>query len=136
MTVAAWLQILERIDAFEQVETLQTVRVQNFPLVIEQRTQGQDKQQQPDQQSRRNASAGEAKRPQGQTIWVLVNGKKLEPRFARTGLTNGRVTEIIAGNLQEGETVVTGQNDGAASTRPQQPASPFGQQRRGGGRMR
>jgi HlyD family secretion protein len=104
----------------------------------EQRAQGQNKQPRAEPQSAQNASATESNRPQGQTIWVLVGGKKLEPRFARAGLTNGRVTEIIAGNLQEGEIVVVGQNDGASSNtnRAQQPASPFGQQQRGGGRGR
>jgi HlyD family secretion protein len=109
----------------------------------EQRAQGQNKQQRADQQPAQNAGT-ESNRPQGQTmsqaqtIWVLVGGKKLEPRFARAGLTNGRVTEIVAGNLQEGETVVVGQNDGSSSNsnRAQQPASPFGQQQRGGGRGR
>ncbi len=103
----------------------------------EQRAQARNRQQRADQKSTENAAAGEANRPQGQTIWVLVDGKKLEPRFASAGLTNGRITEIVAGNLQEGETVVVGQNDSGASARPQQPASPFGQQQRGGrGRMR
>ena len=81
-----------------------------------------------------------AARPQGQTIWVLVEGKKLEPRFIRTGLTNGRVTEIVAGNLQEGETVVIGKNDGDSAKSSQRTASPFGQQPggrgAGGGRAR
>lgn len=80
-----------------------------------------------------NAGDNTNQRPQGQMVWVLV-GKKLEPRFVRTGLTNGRVTEVAAGNLEEGSTVVTGQNDGEASSaaRPQQTGSPFGQR---GGRM-
>ncbi len=82
-----------------------------------------------------NAGGNGNERPQGQMVWVLV-GKKLEPRFVRTGLTNGRVTEIVAGNLEEGATVVTGQNDGeASSARPQQSGSPFGQRPGGGGRM-
>jgi HlyD family secretion protein len=79
-----------------------------------------------------NAGDNTNQRPQGQMVWVLV-GKKLEPRFVRAGLTNGRVTEVAAGNLEEGATVVTGQNDGeASSARPQQTGAPFGQR---GGRM-
>jgi len=42
----------------------------------------------------------------GQTIWVLNASKKLEPRVVRTGITDGRVTAIIAGDLQEGDQVV------------------------------
>jgi hypothetical protein len=68
------------------------------------------------------------------TIWVLTATKQLEPRLVRTGLTNGRVTEIVAGDLQEGDTVIIGQNETNAS-RPQTPTTPFGQQpgRPGGG---
>ncbi len=82
----------------------------------------------PNQNGEANSS-----RPQGQTVWVLVDGKKIEPRFVRAGLTNGRVTEVVSGNLQEGETIVVGQNDGNAATTQQPAASPFG---RGGGRGR
>jgi HlyD family secretion protein len=72
----------------------------------------------------------------GQMIWVLVGEGKLEPRFVRPGLTNGRVTEIVAGTLKEGETVVIGKNDANAKT-TQQPASPFAPQGgRGMGRGR
>jgi HlyD family secretion protein len=81
------------------------------------------------------AEGSSNQRPQGQTVWVLV-GNKLEPRFVRTGLTNGRVTEIVAGNLEEGATVVIGQNDGQASNnRTQQTGSPFGQRPGAGGRV-
>lgn len=105
----------------------------------EARAQQSDRQPRAGRPSTENATGADTNRQQGQMIWVLVDGKKLEPRFARAGLTNGRVTEIIAGNLQEGETVVIGQNDNAGTSRTQQPASPFGQQPRGGsgrGRMR
>jgi HlyD family secretion protein len=88
-----------------------------------------------DEQKEGAASEGGA-RPQGQTVWVLSENKKIEPRFVRTGLTNGRVTEITGGNLQEGETIVTGENNGGDANKPQQAASPFGRQpggRSGGG---
>jgi HlyD family secretion protein len=74
---------------------------------------------------------GGSGRRQWQTIWVLSATKTIEPRFVRTGLTNGRVTEIVAGDLQEGDTVITGQNETNAN-RPQT-AVPFGQQPRPGG---
>ena len=70
----------------------------------------------------------------GQTVWVLVGEKKIEPRFIRTGLTNGRVTEIIAGDLHEGDTIVVGQNEtNGGGNRTQQPTTPFGQRPPGGG---
>jgi HlyD family secretion protein len=72
------------------------------------------------------AAGGEAgQRRQGQMVWVLAGAKAIEPRFVRTGLTNGRVTEIISGDLHEGDIIVTGQNDGGGN-RSQQPNSPFG----------
>ncbi len=72
-------------------------------------------------------------RRDGQMVWVLVGGKTLEPRFIRTGLTNGRVTEIIGGELQEGDVIVTGQNDANGSSNRSQTGTPFGQQPRPGG---
>ncbi len=72
----------------------------------------------------------------GQMVWVLVGDKQIEPRFVRTGLTNGRVTEISGGELKEGDTVIIGQSDaGGNSNRQQQGGSPF-QQRPMGGRGR
>jgi HlyD family secretion protein len=62
-------------------------------------------QQQVNQQNRRDGQ-----RQQGQTIWVLDANKKLESRFVQAGITNGRMTAIIGGDLQEGETVVVSQN--------------------------
>jgi hypothetical protein len=63
---------------------------------------------------------------------VLAANKQIEPRFVRTGLTNGRVTEIVAGDLKEGDTVIIGQNDNTTRTQ-QQTGSPFQQQRPPGG---
>jgi HlyD family secretion protein len=92
-------------------------------------------------QSAQPSAGGQSGSPrrQWQTIWVLTANKTIEPRWVRTGLTNGRVTEIVAGDLQEGDTVIIGQNETGA-TRPQTGvAPPFGQQRTpgmpgGGGR--
>ena len=72
------------------------------------------------------------------TVWVLTATKTIEPRLVRIGITNGRVTEIIAGDLQEGDTVIIGQNETGASRPQSQTGPPFGQQPRpgmpGGGR--
>lgn len=64
-------------------------------------------------------------------IWVLIGTKTIEPRFVRAGLTNGRVTEVIGGDVHEGDIVVIGQND-TNGTRPQPAATPFGQRPPGG----
>ncbi|HXG64957.1 MAG TPA: efflux RND transporter periplasmic adaptor subunit [Blastocatellia bacterium] len=77
------------------------------------------------------AGQGNGQRPQGQMVWVLTGEKRLEPRFVRTGLTNGRVTEVVVGNLQEGDIVVTGQN-GGDNQNAQQTSSPFGRRPAGG----
>jgi HlyD family secretion protein len=48
---------------------------------------------------------------EGQTriVWVLGQDGKLQPRRIKIGLTDGASTEVVEGNLQEGESVVTGQ---------------------------
>jgi HlyD family secretion protein len=84
------------------------------------------------QTSSEDPGGGEGPRRQGQMVWIFNEAGKLETRFIRTGLTNGRVTEVVSGDLNEGDIIVTGQetNDRA---RPQQPGSPFGQRPPGGG---
>lgn len=69
----------------------------------------------------------------GQSVWVLTADKKLDQRFIRTGLTNGRSTEIIGGNLQEGDTIVIGQNESAGNRTQSQPGSPLNQRPTMGG---
>ncbi|HWP41715.1 MAG TPA: efflux RND transporter periplasmic adaptor subunit, partial [Blastocatellia bacterium] len=86
------------------------------------------------QQMRPEGQGGPPQRPSGaggqrrqaQMIWLLIGGKTLEPRFVRTGLTNGRVTEILGGDVNEGDVVIIGQNDVNSENRPTQPGSPFG----------
>jgi HlyD family secretion protein len=73
-----------------------------------------------------------AQRRGGQMVWVLTATKTIEPRFVRAGLTNGRITEIAGGDLQEGETVIIGQNDSGA-TKQQPAATPLGQRPPGAG---
>ena len=72
------------------------------------------------------------------TVWVLTAAKTIDFRLVRIGITNGRVTEVIAGDLQEGDTIIIGQNDAGASRSQTQTGPPFGQQRPpgmgGGGR--
>jgi HlyD family secretion protein len=86
-------------------------------------------------QARRGGSSSErgdrqrSQRPEGnaaadrQTVWVLTADKKLEPRRVRTGLTDGRVTEVVESDLREGDTVVTGQTGGETAERQQQSGS-------------
>ena len=53
----------------------------------------------------------------GQTriIWVMGQDGKLQSRRIKVGLTDGAATEVVEGNLQEGELVVIGQTISAAA---------------------
>jgi HlyD family secretion protein len=74
----------------------------------------------------------------GQTRIVWVMGKSGEPerRRIKVGLTDGVSTEVLEGNLVEGELVVTGQTLSSAtkSNTNQSSAPGFGNAPRGGGR--
>lgn len=84
-------------------------------------------------QGGQQSGAGGGQRRQGQMIWILTGPKTIEPRFVRTGLTNGRITEITGPDLREGDTVIIGQNDTGSGNRQTPAATPFGQQRPAGG---
>ena len=79
---------------------------------------------------------------EGQTrlIWVLGQDGKPDSRRIKVGLTDGTATEVVEGNLQEGETVITGQTISSSSAQSNQTTAPgFGGARRtpgggGGGR--
>jgi hypothetical protein len=97
----------------------------------------------PSQGDNQSTTGGGGRRGGGQrqvmAIWVLTANKTLEARIVRTGITDGRFTEIVAGDLKEGDVIVTGQSDASAnSNRTPQATTPF-QQRppgAGGGRGR
>jgi HlyD family secretion protein len=72
----------------------------------------------------------------GQTriVWVLDQNKELNRRRIVVGLTDGISTEVLDGDLKEGEMVVTGQTVGsAAKSQAPQTQSPFGGAQRGVG---
>lgn len=65
----------------------------------------------------------------GQTrvVWVLGADGKPQSRRIKVGLTDGASTEVVEGNLQEGEMVVTGQTlSSASTTQTNQTAAPLG----------
>lgn len=72
----------------------------------------------------------------GQTrrIWVLGQDGKLQSRRIKVGLTDGASTEVVEGNLQEGELVITGQTltSGSKAQSTQTPAPGFGGAQRTG----
>jgi multidrug efflux pump subunit AcrA (membrane-fusion protein) len=70
-------------------------------------------------------------------VWVLKSNGKLSPVFVRTGLNDGRYTEITSPRLKSGDQIVMGatprSESSAAAT--QSPLSAQGQQRPMGGGM-
>ncbi len=74
---------------------------------------------------------------EGQTrrIWVMGQDGKLQSRRIKVGLTDGASTEVLEGNLVEGELVVTGQTLTSANRAQssQTPAPGFGGAPRTGG---
>jgi HlyD family secretion protein len=74
---------------------------------------------------------------EGQTrlVWVLGQDGKPQSRRIKVGLTDGIATEVVEGDLNEGDMVITGQTLAGAS-KPQSSQSPapgFGTAPRGGG---
>jgi len=75
----------------------------------------------------------------GQTriVWVMgQDGKTPQPRRIKVGLSDGAATEVVEGNLNEGDMVITGQtvSDSGSSTSTQQTRPPgFGNAPRVGG---
>ncbi len=73
----------------------------------------------------------------GQTriVWVMGKDSKPERRRIKVGLTDGAATEVVEGNLVEGEMVITGQTlSSAAKSNTNQTSAPgFGSAPRTGG---
>jgi HlyD family secretion protein len=65
---------------------------------------------------------------QVRVVWVLGPDKQPQPRRIRLGITDGTATEIIEGDLKEGDVVITSQNIGAEDRQQnnQQRAPGFG----------
>jgi HlyD family secretion protein len=74
---------------------------------------------------------------EGQTrlVWVLGQDGKPQSRRIKVGLTDGASTEVVEGNLQEGEMVITGQTiTGGSTAQTNQTSAPgFGNAPRTGG---
>ena len=46
--------------------------------------------------------------PKPSTVWTMGGDKKLAPVEIRTGITDGRFTEVVSGNLKAGDNIVIG----------------------------
>ena len=67
-------------------------------------------------------------------VWVMAADGKLQPRRIQVGLSDGSATEMVEGDLREGDVVVTGQNITASSGGGAQSSAPgFGGAPRVGG---
>ena len=93
--------------------------------------------EQANQQGARTFAPASAPVLEGQTriVWVLGADGQPQPRRIKIGLTDGAATEVVEGNLQEGEMVITGQTISAANKAQsaQSPAPGFGGAPRTGG---
>ncbi len=58
-----------------------------------------------------------ARPPDRKSVWVLRDGK---PKHVviRTGITDGTLTEVVEGDLREGDLLITDMSGGGAATRP------------------
>ena len=76
------------------------------------------------------AMAGGARGRGAQTtsgrVWVRAEDAQLKPVSLRLGLTDGTSTEIVSGEIKEGDEVIVGMVSEATKARPQQKAQPKG----------
>ncbi len=75
----------------------------------------------------RPGGKGSGYRPRTQ-VWVKADGGKLKPVRFKAGLADGKHTEVLEGELQDGQEVVTGTTEAQPTTPP--PGSPFSGLRR------
>ncbi len=70
-------------------------------------------------------SNAEVPRPRWSIIWILDSNQKPQPRKALLGITDGRETAVLKGNLAEGDLVITGDLNEIQQSGSPQTASPF-----------
>lgn len=66
----------------------------------------------------------EALKPNWSMIWVVDSNSQPQPRRVKLGITDGRETAVLDGDLKEGQTIITGELNSTEGA-PQQTASPF-----------
>jgi len=98
--------------------------------------QGQRRQRQQGEQGDSNFAPASAPVLNGQTriVWVLGQDGTPERRRIKVGLSDGAATEVVEGDLKEGDMVITGQTIGSSSAQNNQSRPPgFGNAPRVGG---
>jgi len=70
----------------------------------------------------------EEARPTPGVMWVMDSAGQPQPRRVRLGITNGRETALVGGDLREGDTVITGElgDEDAGAQQRGNTGSPFG----------
>ena len=58
-------------------------------------------------------------------VWVLDSEGQPQPRRVKLGITDGRETAVLQGDLKEGETIITGELNDTTGAAAQQTTSPF-----------
>ncbi|MBK9316965.1 MAG: efflux RND transporter periplasmic adaptor subunit [Acidobacteria bacterium] len=88
-----------------------------------------------DRRSEIASSTGPVLEGQFRIVWVPGADKKPQPRVIRIGITDGSTTEVVEGNLKDGESVIVGQNvTGTTQTQNSSQRAPgFGNVPGGGG---
>ena len=99
--------------------------------------QGQGQRRQRQQGDNSNFAPASAPVLQGQTriVWVLGQNNQPERRRIKVGLSDGAATEVVEGDLKEGDMVITGQQVSGSSSAQNNPSRPpgFGNAPRVGG---
>jgi HlyD family secretion protein len=90
-----------------------------------------------DQQNRFAPASAPVLPGQIRVVWVLGQDGKPDRRRITVGLSDGSATEVVDGDLKEGEMVITGQQMSASKNSNTQSTPPgFGNAPRGGGQRR
>lgn len=102
---------------------------------------GQGQEGQASEGGGRRGGTGAPGEGQSRVVWVMGADNKPQPRRVRLGISDGTATEVIDGNLQEGETIIVGQkvagsSANTTSTRPPGFGGGFGGPGGGGGGRR
>ncbi|MEN9799682.1 MAG: hypothetical protein RL653_3379 [Pseudomonadota bacterium] len=82
----------------------------------------------------RRRGAGRDEAPDRRTVWVLDGSGRPRPVRVKTGVSDGTLTEVLEGELQPGDAVIT--DAVGEQGRPSGGATPFGPSPGGGGGMR
>jgi len=99
-----------------------------------QQQQGGDNNAQDGDQSKFAPASAPVLPGQVRVVWVLGQNGKPERRRITTGLSDGTATEVVDGDLKEGDMVITGQQLSSSSTRSTNSTPPgFGGAPRGAG---